>query len=154
NTWDHQIRERGYILHDDGGYHLWYTGYNNDRGPQKALGYATSPDGITWTRYSDKPIFSEGWVEDMMVVKHGGRYYMFAEGEGDVAHMMVSADKINWTDRRPLNIVQTNGDPLTPGPYGTPTVYVEDGVWYLFYERNDEGIWLATSRDLQEWRNV
>jgi predicted GH43/DUF377 family glycosyl hydrolase len=43
---------------------------------------------------------------------------------------------------------------LTPGPYGTPTVFIEKGVWYLFYERNDDGIWVATSTDLKVWKNL
>jgi hypothetical protein len=31
---------------------------------------------------------------------------------------------------------------------------LRDGVWHLFYERRDAGIWLATSTDLKVWRNV
>src|SRR3954470_23868955 len=49
-AWDRKIRERGYILVEDGTFHLWYTGYNDDRSPTKFLGPATSPDGVRWTR--------------------------------------------------------------------------------------------------------
>ena len=31
---------------------------------------------------------------------------------------------------------------------------IENGKWYLFYERNDEGIWLAESKDHVTWTNV
>jgi hypothetical protein len=31
NTWDCKIRERGYILREGNTYHMWYTGYNDDR---------------------------------------------------------------------------------------------------------------------------
>lgn len=155
DAWDEKIRERGYILKENDGYHLWYTGYREEtKDEMKYLGYATSPDGITWTRYQDKPLYTERWVEDMMVLKHDGRYYMFAEGRGDVAHMLTSENKVHWTDHGDLNIRQTNGQPLSPGPYGTPTVFIEGDVWYLFYERDDEGIWVATSQDLKEWKNV
>ena len=155
NTWDHAIRERGYILKEDDGYHMWYTGFRGDTNePVMTLGYARSADGIRWTRFSGNPVFTESWVEDMMVVRHDSVYYMFAEGRNDIAHMLTSKDKINWTDHGSLNVRQTNGQPLSSGPYGTPTVYIEEEVWYLFYERNDEGIWLATSRDLKEWKNV
>ena len=129
DTWDEAIRERGYILREDDGYHLWYTGY---REPSKerslALGYATSADGIVWTRYQGNPIFSENWVEDMMVVKHDSLYYMFAEGKGDIAHLLTSSDKLRWIDHGSLQIQRANGEPLTPGPYGTPTVFNDDGV--------------------------
>ena len=42
--WDESIRERGWILHEDGGYHLWYTGYAGPYSSVSKLGYATSPD--------------------------------------------------------------------------------------------------------------
>ncbi len=155
DTWDEKIRERGYILREADGYHMWYTGYRErSQDENKLLGYATSKDGIAWTRYPGNPIFTASWVEDMMVVKHDSLYYMFAEGRNDIAHMLTSRDKIHWKDHGSLQIKQANGDPLTPGPYGTPSVYIEGDVWNLFYERNDEGIWLATSKDLKEWKNV
>ncbi|MEP6596304.1 MAG: hypothetical protein ABJA71_10175, partial [Ginsengibacter sp.] len=154
NTWDEEIRERGYILKEDDGYHLWYTGYRNTGDTMRYLGYATSPDGIKWTRYKDNPLFRGSWVEDMMVIKSDSLYYMFAEGLNDIAHMLTSGDKIHWKDHGSLQIRSTNGQPLTPGPYGTPTVWIENGIWYLFYERNDDAIWLATSKDTKVWTNV
>ena len=51
-TWDNQIRERGYILFEDGIYKMWYSGYNGGDTIPKYLGYATSDDGINWKRYS------------------------------------------------------------------------------------------------------
>lgn len=154
DTWDEEIRERGYILKEEDGYHLWYTGYRKNHDKPLQLGYATSPDGIVWTRYKENPIFGESWVEDMMVVKSDSLYYMFAEGRDDIAHMLTSNDKIHWKDHGSLKIQYTDGRPLTPGPYGTPTVWIENGIWYLFYERNDEAIWLASSKDLKVWTNV
>ena len=50
-TWDREIRERGFILRDGGTWRLWYTGYDSTRGEKKSLGYATSADGVRWTRY-------------------------------------------------------------------------------------------------------
>lgn len=155
NTWDEKIRERGYILKEDDGYHMWYTGFRENMDHETmTLGYATSQDGVNWTRYKSNPIFTESWVEDMIVLKHDSLYFMFAEGKNDIAHMLTSADKINWKDHGSLQIKQTNGEPLSTGPYGTPTVYVAGDVWHLLYERNDEGIWHATSTDRKEWTNV
>lgn len=152
-TWDNQIRERGYILRENDSWHLWYTGYT-DINDTKYLGYATSPDGITWTRYKDNPIYSSGWVEDMCVIKSGSTYYMFAEGKGDTAHMLTSTDRIHWKENGNLDIRLTNGESIKKGPYGTPAVLKKNNVWYLFYERDDSAIWLATSRDLKQWKNV
>lgn len=152
DTWDKQIRERGYILVEDGIYKMWYTGYTEDSEP-KYLGYATSRDGINWIRYSDGPVFSEKWTEDMFVLKDAGKYYMYAEGMHDIAHLLTSTDGISWQEQGDLVILDTEGTPIPP-PYGTPTVWVEDGKWYLFYERNDLGIWLATSEDKRTWKNI
>jgi len=153
-TWDEKIRERGYIVREDSTYHLWYTGFRDTVGATLYLGYATSTDGISFTRYEGNPIFADSWVEDMMVVKSDSLYYMFAEGKNDIAHMMTSTDRINWSDQGALDIRTTNGEKLSKGPYGTPTAWVENNLWYLFYERNDEGIWVATSDDLKTWVNI
>ncbi len=153
NTWDNMIRERGYILKEDGVYHMWYTGYREGPNETMHLGYASSADGLVWTRYKDNPINESVWIEDMMVVKSDNTYYMFAEGKDDIAHMLTSTDRINWKEHGPLDIRYSNGKPLTEGPYGTPTVWIEDGKWYLFYERDDLGIWLAESSDLRVWTN-
>ena len=154
NTWDEEIRERGYILKEADGYHLWYTGYKKNGDNTMYLGYATSPDGYTWQRHKENPVFRESWTEDMMVIKSDSIYYMFAEGLDDIAHMLTSTDKIHWKDHGSLQIRYTNGQLLSKGPYGTPTVWREDNIWYLFYERNDEAIWLASSKDLVVWTNV
>ena len=154
DTWDEAIRERGYILREDGTYHLWYTGYRTKGDTTRYLGYATSSDGIHWTRDPENPIYHQGWVEDMCVVHHDGVYYMFAEGRNDIAHLLTSTDRRSWHEHGPLDVRQVDGQPIDPGPYGTPTVWVENGTWYLFYERRDAGVWLATSRDRKVWTNV
>ncbi len=152
--WDVRIRERGWILREGNLYRMWYTGFERDSSPLLKLGYATSTDGIHWTRYAKNPIYDEHWVEDMMVVRHKGTYYMFAEGKGDQAQLLTSQDGIKWKRVGQLDVRKKNGDPIEPGPYGTPTAWVEDDLWYLFYERRDRGIWLATSKDMKVWRNV
>lgn len=153
-TWDDKIRERGYILFENGQYKMWYTGLNYDISDQMYLGYATSPDGIEWKRQSEQPILPESWIEDMQVFTYKGTYYMVAEGVGDIAHLLTSADGISWKDHGDLIIHKVNGEPIEKGPYGTPTVWVENGKKYLFYERSDLGIWLATSEDFKTWTNV
>jgi predicted GH43/DUF377 family glycosyl hydrolase len=153
-AWDEKIRERGWIMREDGLWKLYYTGYTTDKNAILHLGYATSPDGIHWTRDPKNPIYSKHWVEDMMIVKHDGKYYMFAEGYRDRAQLFVSKDGLEWTRVGQLDIRKKDGTPIPDGPYGTPTAWIENGTWYLFYEREDRGIWLATSKDTRVWANL
>jgi sucrose-6-phosphate hydrolase SacC (GH32 family) len=151
--WDARIRERGWIMIEDGVYKLWYTGYDGPDG-LRMLGYATSKDGIAWTRHPKNPLVKDEWVEDMMIVKNDGKYWMFAEGRNDRAHLLVSENGIDWKRVGKLDIRLKNGDLISDAPYGTPTAWLENGRWHLFYERDDLGIWLATSTDMKVWTNV
>lgn len=153
--WDVMIRERGWIVRDGELWRLWYTGYDPaQQPPLMRLGYATSGDGLAWQRHGDRPLIEDLWVEDMMVVRHEDRWLMFAEGKGDQSHLLSSVDGLRWTQLGTLDVRLTNGRPIPPGPFGTPTAYFEAGVWNLFYERRDAGIWLARSTDLKTWTNV
>lgn len=157
-AWDRDLRERGWIMREGGCWHLWYTGSNPKTSstgvPLRRLGYATSADGLNWRRCDTNPLLADAWVEDMCVVKQGGCYRMFAEGEGDIAHLLTSMDREHWREQGPLDIRLVSGRPIPDGPRGTPAVWLERGVWHLFYERMDKGIWLATSRDLKTFTNV
>ncbi len=152
-AWDSKIRGRGYILKEEDGYHMWYTGYSGTEGNTKFLGYATSQNGYNWTRYPGNPVYDDYWTEDVFVVKNEDTYYMFAEGVDDISHMLTSTDRVNWKEHGNLDIRLTNGE-LLPGPYGSPTVWIEGSRWYLFYERKDLGIWIASTEDLKTWTNV
>ncbi len=154
NHWDAKIRERGWILKENDAWRMWYTGYDGARTGQKMLGLATSTDGLNWQRDDRNPIYKQLWVEDMQIVKQGDTYYMFSEGRDDQAQLMTSRDGVEWNRVGPLDVRLANGELITPGPFGTPTAYFEDGIWYLFYERGDKAIWLAKSTDLKRWTNV
>jgi hypothetical protein len=153
-TWDRAIRERGWILIENETYHLFYTGYDGTRTSPRLLGHATSGDGVIWTRDPANPLLSGSWVEDLCVVKRDREFLMFAEGERDVAHRLASSDLRRWTEGGSLDIRGTDGSPIALGARGTPVVLVVDGVWNLFYERGDQGVWLARSGDGVLWTNV
>jgi len=153
--WDEKIRERGWILKDASGWKLWYTGYDSDQQPPTmSLGLATSSDGIKWHRSSEHPIVGDFWIEDIMVVKRGDEYFMFAEGAHDQSQLLKSTDGVHWDRIGTLDVRLTDGQRIPSGPFGTPTAFFEDGVWNLFYERRDAGIWLARSIDMKTWKNV
>ena len=93
----------------------------------------------------------------MMVVRRGDKYYMFAEGAADNhAEMLTSKNGIDWKWEGELDVRLADGKRPAPKPCGTPTVWVEHDIWYLFYEWLDKGVWLATSKDplSSVWVNV
>ena len=152
--WDARIRERGWIIREQNQWKMWYTGYDGTRSGKKKLGYATSADGLNWQRSPQNPIYSDRWVEDVCIIPHDGTYYMFAEGEEDRMQLLTSRDGIQWKHNGQVDIRLSNGDPIPDGPYGTPTAWFEGGIWNLFYERGDRGIWLARSSDTKVFTNV
>ena len=166
DCWDKNIRERGWILYEDGMYHMWYTGYEcPDKKFQKCrrkLGYASSPDGINWTRYGSNPIYDavNSWMEDQTVVKHHNTYYMAVEDEysGDEednhSDLYTSTDRIKWDSHGKIKILEPDGA-ISKLKAGSPVLFYDEGQWYLFYEDDDRGVWLATTADpFGEWKNV
>ena len=152
--WDAVIRERGWVMKEDGQFRMWFTGYPSATNRSHMnLGYAVSKDGLNWQR-TDEPLLPDVYVEDMMVVKHEGTYFMFAEGQHDQAQLLTSPDGIDWKRVGALDVRLTSGEKIPEGPYGTPTAFFNNGQWHLFYERRDQGVWLATSRDMKIWTNV
>jgi hypothetical protein len=73
---------------------MWYSyrrvdGYRTDPTKSYRLGYAESNDGITWTRKDSSVGITRsetGWDSEMIcyshVVDHGGRRYLFYNGNG------------------------------------------------------------------------
>ena len=63
--WEDDIN-RPTVVRQNGTYHMWYTGQARGR---SWIGYATSPDGVTWKRIADKPVLSsERPWEDVAVM--------------------------------------------------------------------------------------
>jgi len=64
--WEDDIN-RPYVLKRGDGYHMWYTGQAKGR---SWIGYATSSDGVTWKRMSDKPALSpdQAWEKNIAVM--------------------------------------------------------------------------------------
>lgn len=153
-NWEIKIRERGWIERDRDLWRMWYSGYDGTRTNPIHLGYATSTDGLTWTRSGDQPLKPDLWIEDMMVVRHGDDWYMFAEGKDDQPQWFSSRDGEHWTRRGSLDVRLADGSPVPPGPLGTPAVIRTRDGWNLLYERRDAGVWLARSADLKVWTNV
>ncbi|MBD3289182.1 T9SS type A sorting domain-containing protein [candidate division KSB1 bacterium] len=86
-SWDANAAAASSVIFENGQYHMWYHGDINSDLTGVAIGYATSPDGINWTKHPDNPILQAGpenWdgknVWFPRVIKDGHRYRMWYTG--------------------------------------------------------------------------
>jgi predicted GH43/DUF377 family glycosyl hydrolase len=140
------------VLHFDGKFHMWYTA-GDDRSAYK-VGYATSEDGIQWTRANDaKPVLrpgEKGKFDDRVVLHPAvvrddkSTLHIWYNGVGPQGTFRVghatSRDGINWER-------QNNGDPvLAPSQVGDFKEYYvynvhvrfEGGTFHMWYSAAKE----------------
>ncbi|MBI5692604.1 MAG: hypothetical protein HZC55_21195 [Verrucomicrobia bacterium] len=134
--WDAGGIERVAVIRlGTGDWRMWYA----NAGPGRhSLGLATSPDGVSWTKYAGNPVFSptEAWEEDYLsptiVLQVNGRFYLYYWSPGHVfpdrttgklpppkmkyIALVTSDDGINWT--RQGNLDGRPGAVLGPEPPG------------------------------------
>ena len=103
--WEDEIN-RPIVLKRADGYHLWFTGQANGH---SAIGYATSPDGVTWKRMSDKPVLSpdKPWEKVAVMCPHvlwddaAKQFRMWYSGgeqnEPNAIGHATSPDGLTWT---------------------------------------------------------
>ncbi len=86
NNWDDRALESGDCFKDGDTYYWYFHSYPDwDAGVDYQIGVATAPGPLgPWTKYRGNPIFKVGdkqfenyIVACPMVVKDGGKYYMF-----------------------------------------------------------------------------
>jgi predicted GH43/DUF377 family glycosyl hydrolase len=102
--WEEMVN-RPTVIKTQSGYAMWYTGQTSGR---SAIGYATSPDGISWTRVAVDPVLvaSQPWEKqavmspDVLYDKVSGIYRMWYSAgdqfEPDAVGYATSSDGTHW----------------------------------------------------------
>ncbi len=125
--WDSGKVGRPAVLHEEGEFRMWYDGAKPGTG--RHVGYATSPDGFTWTRYAGNPIIQNAGAID--VDRVGNQYILLAEG-GDATHRYNAPDPVSWSYQG--KTLGPSGESYDQFGQVTPFLYVEDcqliGVFY------------------------
>jgi predicted GH43/DUF377 family glycosyl hydrolase len=158
--WEDDLNRPGVVRGDDG-YHLWYTGQAKGK---SWIGYATSADGKSWKRMSDKPVLSADapWEKVAVMCPHviwdtgtkcfkmwysGGEQY-----EPDAIGCATSPDGLVWTKHAANPVFAA--DPKSPWEQHKVTAcqVVRRGEWYLmfyigFFDVHRAQIGIARSRD-------
>ena len=149
-----------HVIWDDAArrFRMWYSG--GEQNEPNAIGYATSPDGVTWTKLPSNPIFvadpKSDWeqhkVTACQVLRHGDWHVMFYIGfrTESVAQIGIARSRDGITGWQRLT-----SNPIirpTPGAWDASACYkpfaiFESNRWLLWYNgRKDrvEQIGLAT----------
>jgi hypothetical protein len=124
-------------------YRMIYTGQGSG-GMQ--VGYATSTDGLAWTRHPGNPVFNDptwatGQTQNWGVMKVGSEYLMwygnFVQRESGIA---VSTDLVNWTPHTTAPVFASSGDP-GDDRYSQycPFSFSHDGDYYVLVPSYDAG---------------
>ncbi|MCK5376244.1 MAG: hypothetical protein KAJ97_04120 [Acidobacteria bacterium] len=87
--WDSGWVANPAVIFDGAAYHMWYAGKEagaEDFEDGAAIGYASSPDGLAWTRYDDNPVVeaTTGFAYTSSVVFDGSifrMWYSYWDGE-------------------------------------------------------------------------
>jgi predicted GH43/DUF377 family glycosyl hydrolase len=164
--WEADIN-RPVVLKRGGQYHMWYTGQARDH---SWIGYATSPDGVAWTRASDKPVLAPDgpWEKVAVMCPHvlwnagKKRYRMWYSGgeqyEPDAIGCATSPDGRTWTKHPANPVFRADANNAWERHKVAACQVLRRGRWhYMFYigfrDEHHAQIGLARSRDgLTAWQ--
>ncbi len=161
--WDDDSLWGAGVIHDASGFRLWYQGGGEE---VYAVGYATSPDGSTWTKYADNPImdpgppgsFDDGAVMPNTVMVRDGLYQMWYTSTRDYETVgewvwrigyAESDDGLSWTRRSEL-VLESAGELVAPSVLFDGSMY---HMWYEHIGTSNIGIRYAVSMDGANWTN-
>ena len=169
-SWDSTWIYEPCVIYNESGFHMWYTGARGDWTDydpwEMGVGYATSTDGINWTKHASNPVFKENtpvnWddlhVGEQTVLFHNAMFHMWYKGLNSAPTSFqigyaTSADGISW-QRSESNPV------LTPSPgwenpqIQHPHVILTDTTYHMWYSGGYEYFWqigYAKSADGINW---
>ena len=132
STWDAYTLDAPMVIRENGQYKMWYSA-GPSPGSSGYIGYATSPEGIHWTKYSGNPVMGPGkqaWEVGepygCWVIPFPGGYKMWYGGFdamfliGNIGYA-TSADGIAWLKDTENNPVLRVG---APGQWDDGVVFV------------------------------
>lgn len=134
-------------------YQMWYIG-EHAATHETGLGYATSSNGVSWTRYAGNPVFTgvsgswENGLDFAHVMYRGGQYQMFYGGYGSPAKFgfAVSSDGVNWNRAVGSSATWSQTDTPWFGPVGddwerhhvrSPFVISDSAQFMMYYTASD-----------------
>ena len=134
HAWDSLSVGRPSVIHDGGQFRMWYDGRKDfplgapvkgvpmSANSHRSVGYATSIDGIHWTKYETNPVFEfDAGAVDVKRVSDNRLILLYESHEG--TKYAISEDGIAWTDRGFL--VKKTSTPLDRHGHVTPFLFID-----------------------------
>ena len=78
-TWDDRYTDPGAVLYHDGMFHMFRNGFRGFPA-ESQVGYVTSPDGYTWTKQGEEPIFKTVEVPYAKIAMYASSALVEADG--------------------------------------------------------------------------
>jgi predicted GH43/DUF377 family glycosyl hydrolase len=147
-SWERDEVSPNFILLEGGVYKLWYhgggyfMGGSGTRYGTTRVGYATSSDGLTWTKHPSNPVldvgaagaFDDEQVAEPRVTRLGSGYRMYYTGANASSRrkslgMATSADGVTWTKDARNPILDSN----RWGNFWGGAFFYQSGVWLLWH---------------------
>ncbi len=165
-AWDDRLIFTPSVIQDGTTYKMWYAA-SSVASPSKKIGYATSPDGLNWTKQGAAPVLSPGavgaWDEKGVsfptVIKEGTLYKMWytgmdASNVGRVGYA-TSSDGMSWTKYKYNPVLGISAAGSWDSTYVGMTSVIKVGptykIWYRGGSDTGGGIGYATSPDGLAW---
>ena len=161
-SWDDASILEPSVLFDGSTYHMWYQGFD---GIKRQIGYATSPDGVTWTKSGSNPVLNLGpsgsWdsseLRQPFVILDGELYRMWYTGSNGSIQQFgyaTSTDGVSWI-RHDGPIMGRGGTGSWDGVWmASPRVLMNGSSYEMIYSAFDGSsvrIGYATSQDGLAW---
>ncbi len=93
-SWEQNSAEGPKVIKVDSVFHMFYTGHDPALGFQ--IGYASSPDGIHWTKYSGNPVLTKGSASEWDGQSLGLPGVLFRDNEFHLWYNGLRANSIYW----------------------------------------------------------
>ncbi len=173
-AWDDAVISEAKVVWHDGMFHMWYAGRWRDPQGRKTpmdLGYATSPDGVHWSKYRANPVLQRGplgstdenLVSAPSVVYDGELWRMWYSAvnfKGDWSiHYATSTDGVNWLKSAQNPLMQETHDQRWDAVYiAEPFVLWNGRGWQMWYNgasaQSDTLLGYAESADGLTWKRL
>jgi len=152
-TWEKVAVMCPHVIYDDKAklYRMWYSG--GEQHEPNAIGYATSEDGLKWTKHENNPIFrpdpKSDWEKERVtacqVIRQGDWHVMFYIGFRDVNHAQIgiARSKDGITDWKRLSanpVIRPGKDKWDHDAVYKPYAIYDGNKWLLWYNGRKGGV--------------